>query len=337
MTTRQMQEQIMKINRVSFSLFTAVALLLVCLQALPAAASAEGAFQRTLTVTGPANIDLTTGSGSVHVRTGNSSQVEIDAHIKVTNWFGGDGEQKVREIQQNFPIQQSGNNIRIGHSSDSELFHNVSISYDLVVPPETQLRSQTGSGHQTIEGLQREIEIETGSGGLTISDIGNRVKAETGSGDVEIRGVKGNVRARTGSGSIHATDIGGGFEGNTGSGHITLDQTAPGAVRAETGSGGMELRGVKGSLEATAGSGTITAEGDPTGSWTVHSGSGGIHLKLTSAVGFDLDARTSSGSISVSQPVTVQGTMGKRELRGKVNGGGIPVQVETGSGNIEIQ
>jgi hypothetical protein len=328
----------MKTNRISLSrLITSLAVLLVCLQALPAAASAEGSFQRTLTVTGPANIDLSTGSGSVHVRTGGSGQVEINAHIKLTNWFGGDGERKVQEIEKNPPIQQSGNDIRIGHSDDSELFHNVSISYELVVPAETHLRSHTGSGSQTIEGLQREIEIETGSGGLKISDIGNAVRAETGSGDVEIKGVKGNVRTRTGSGSIHANDIGGGFEGHTGSGHITLDQTAPGSVRVETGSGGMELRGVKGSLEATAGSGRITAEGDPTGSWTVHSGSGGIHLKMASAAGFDLDAHTSSGSISVSQPVTVQGTMGKRELRGKVNGGGVPIEVETGSGDIEIQ
>jgi len=328
----------MKTRRISaVTLVASLAALLVCVQAVPAAASAEGSIQRTLTVTGPANIDLTTGSGSVHVRTGGSGQVEISAHIKVTNWFGGDGEQRVQEIQKNFPIQQSGNDIRIGHSDDSELFHNVSISYELVVPAETQLRSRTGSGNQTVEGLQREVEIQTGSGGLKASDIGNTVRAETGSGDVEVDRVKGNVRARTGSGSIHANDIGGGFEGHTGSGHITLDQTAAGSVRAETGSGGMELRGVKGSLEATAGSGTITAEGNPTGSWTVHSGSGSIHLKLASAAGFDLDAHTSSGSISVSQPVTVQGTMGRRELRGKVHGGGVPVEVETGSGNIEIQ
>jgi len=97
------------------------------------------------------------------------------------------------------------------------------------------------------------------------------------------------------------------------------------------------LRGVNGSLEASAGSGTITAEGNPTGSWTVHTGSGSVRLRLVSEAGFDLDAHTSSGTISVSQPVTVQGTMGRKELRGKVHGGGVPVQVETGSGNIEIQ
>jgi DUF4097 and DUF4098 domain-containing protein YvlB len=69
----------------------------------------------------------------------------------------------------------------------------------------------------------------------------------------------------------------------------------------------------------------------------VHSGSGTIRLKLASDAAFDLDAGTSSGSISVSQPVTVQGSTGRKEVRGKVHGGGVPVEVETGSGNIEIQ
>jgi len=310
---------------------------LACLQPLSAAASSEGSFQRTLQVTGPVNLDLNTGSGSVNVRTGSSSEVQVTGHIKTTNWLGGNADERVKRIEANPPIQQSGNDIRIGHIDDSELLHNISISYDLVVPPETQLRSHTGSGSQSVEGLQKQIEIESGSGSLKISGIGDTVRAETGSGEIEIDRVKGNVRTKAGSGSIRATDIAGGFEGRTGSGHITLQQTASGSVHANTGSGGMELRGVHGSLDARAGSGTITAEGNPTGSWTVDSGSGNIHLKLASEAGFDLDAHTSSGSITVSQPVTVQGTMGRKELRGKVHGGGVPVQVETGSGNIEIQ
>src|SRR5438270_5959537 len=73
-----------------------------------------------------------------------------------------------------------------------------------------------------------------------------------------------------------------------------------------------------------------------TGGWMVHSGSGSIHLRLPSDASFDLNARTSSGSISLDHPVTVQGTMGKKEIRGKVRGGGVTVEVETGSGNIEI-
>jgi DUF4097 and DUF4098 domain-containing protein YvlB len=310
---------------------------LACLLPMSAAASSEGSFQRTLQVTGPVNLDLTTGSGSVNVHTGSSSEVQVTGHIKATNWLAGNGDERVKRIEANPPIQQSGNDIRIGHVDDTELLHNISISYDLVVPAETELRSHTGSGSQSVEGLQKQIEIESGSGSLKISDIGDTVRAETGSGGIEIDRVKGNVRTKAGSGSIRATDIAGGFEGRTGSGHITLEQTASGSVRANTGSGGMELRGVHGSLDARAGSGTSPAEGHPTGSWSVDSGSGNIHLKLASEASFDLNAHTSSGSISVSQPVTVQGTLGHKELRGKVHGGGVPVEVETGSGNIEIQ
>jgi len=326
----------MRMNRVRISTLLVTGLL-VGLHAHPAAASAEGTFQRTLQVTGPVNIDLSTGSGSVKVHAGNSGEVQVTGHVKVTNWFGGDGEQLVKQITDNPPVQQSGNDIRIGHITDSGLLHNVSISFDLTVPPDTRLRSHSGSGSQTIEGIHGQIEIEAGSGALRISDIGDTVRAETGSGDIEINRVKGNVRVKAGSGSIRATDVAGGFEGETGSGHITLDQSAPGSVRAETGSGGMELRGVQGSLEATAGSGGITAEGNPIGSWTLNTGSGSVHLRLASDAAFDLNAHTSSGSISVSQPVTVQGTLGRRELRGKVHGGGVPVEVHTGSGNIEIQ
>lgn len=310
---------------------------LLCLQALPAGAAAEGSFHRALQVSGPVHLDLTTGAGSVQVRSGNSGQVQVTGHIRATEWFAGDVQEKIKRLEANPPIQQSGNDIRIGHIDDPELRHNISISYEVVVPAETDLRAQTGSGDQSVEGIRGPLDVSAGSGGLKISAIGDRVHAETGSGDIDIERVKGNVHAKTGSGSIDANDIAGAFEGDSGSGHITLQQTAPGSVRVDTGSGGMELHGVHGSLEAKAGSGTIRAEGEPTGAWTVHTGSGEVQLKLPSNAAFDLDAHTSSGSISVDHPHDVQGSVGRKEVRGRVGGGGVPVEVQTGSGDIQIQ
>ena len=53
----------------------------------------------------------------------------------------------------------------------------------------------------------------------------------------------------------------------------------------------------------------------------------------------ELDVSTGSGHISTSanHPVTVQGTIGRGELRGKVRGGGPLLELETGSGNIQIE
>ena len=310
---------------------------MICLPALPAAAAAEGSFQRSLQVTGPVHMELSTGSGSVEVRTGSPGQVQVTGRIRAGEWFSGNSGEKIKRIEANPPIQQNGNDIRIGRIDDPELRHNISISYEVVVPPETDLKVQSGSGDQRVDGIRGPLEVSAGSGGLKISAIGDRVQAETGSGDIDINRVKGNVHAKTGSGSIDASDIAGAFEADTGSGRITLRQTAPGSVRVDTGSGGMELHGVQGSLEAKAGSGDIQAEGSPTGAWNVHTGSGGVQLKLPSDAAFDLDAHTSSGSISVDHPLTVQGSIGRKEVRGRVGRGGLPVEVETGSGDIEIR
>ncbi|MDP9159761.1 MAG: DUF4097 domain-containing protein [Acidobacteriota bacterium] len=312
-------------------------LALICLQHPLAMAYAEGSFQRSLQVNGPINLDVATGSGNIQVRTGASSHVEIAGRIKAHEWFGGNTEEKIKRLEANPPIQQSGNDIHIGHVDDPELMRNISISYELIVPAETRLHSHSGSGNLTIEGIQGPVDADSGSGNVEIKNVAETVRADTGSGNVEIDHVKGNVHSKTGSGWIHATDVAGGFEGSTGSGDVTLQQTAPGTVRVSTGSGGMDLRGVRGSLEARAGSGTIHADGEPTGGWLVNTGSGTVKLRLAFSSAFDLDAHTNSGSITVSQPISSEGTMGRKEVRGKVGGGGVPVNVRTGSGDILIQ
>lgn len=298
-------------------------------------AAVEGTFHRTLSVNGTVDIDVTTGSGNISVRTGGSSAVEITGHIRASGWFDG-AEQKVKELEANPPIQQSGNSIRIGHIQTSSLRHNISISYELVVPSQTAMTSHSGSGTQSIDGIKGALEVEAGSGDVRISNIANSVRAETGSGDMRVENINGNLHVQAGSGSIRAINIAGGIESETGSGHIEVEQSAPGSVRVRTGSGGIELRRVRGSLEARAGSGEISAEGDPRGGWIVHTGSGSVRLRLALDAAFDLNAHTSSGSISLNRPVTVQGTIGRKEVRGKVRGGGPEIEVQTSSGNIEI-
>jgi hypothetical protein len=304
--------------------------------------AAEGSFERTLQVSGPVNLQLETGSGSIEVRPGSASELHVTGHIRSSNWFGS-AEDAIRKIESNPPIQQSGNDIRIGHIDDPDLRRKISISYEVLTPANTQLHSSTGSGSQEISGLGGPIEINSGSGSLKISDIGSGVRAHSGSGSIVIDGTKGSVFARAGSGSINASKVAGGFDGETGSGHLSLEQSGPGSVRAETGSGSLELRNVHGSLQAQAGSGNIKADGEATGEWQVHTGSGSVQLRLPQNASFDLNAHTGSGSINLNHPVKMDGSShldhwgsGRKEVRGKVGGGGVPVEVQTGSGNIVI-
>ena len=330
-------DQIEGIMKIAWIKLAAVAALVFCLQTGAAFAASQGKFERSLHVSGAVSLEVETGSGNIEVRTGGSDQVQVTGWIRANDWLDGNADEKVRRLEANPPILQSGNDIRIGHIDDPDLRRNVSISFEVMVPANTTLRAHSGSGNATVDGVQGTVEVGSGSGGLKLNDIGSTVRADTGSGNIEIANVKGNVRAKTGSGSIRANGVAGGFEASTGSGNIVFEQTASGAVRAETGSGGIDLRSVHGSLEAKTGSGGIHADGDPTGAWTLHTGSGTVRLRFPQDASFDLNARTTSGSISVNHPVTVQGAISKKEVRGKVRSGGVPVEVATGSGDIEIE
>ncbi len=301
---------------------------------------AEGSFERTLKVTGPVELDVSTGSGHINVRTGDSTSVRVRGTIKASsNWRlnEDEAERKVRYLESNPPIEQHGDIIRIGHIEERELSRNVSISYELEVPVETRLRSHTGSGSQSIVGIRGPVNASTGSGNLKIERIGDELRAETGSGDLQLDSIKGSVHARTGSGSIHANGVSGGFVLSTGSGNVILEQTSAGDGKVDTGSGRVGLRGVRGALHVRAGSGGITAEGEPAGEWSLHTGSGGVTVRVGPHSSFELDAHTSSGHISTDFPITVQGTIGRGELRGRVGQGGNRLELRTGSGNIRIE
>jgi DUF4097 and DUF4098 domain-containing protein YvlB len=312
------------------------------LSILPAAsADVKGGFTKTLKVTGAPEVDVTTGSGNITINTGDVSTVSIRATITASDrWFGSESlsaAEKVKRLENAPPVEQNGNIITIGKIAERELRNNVSITYDITLPAASKVRAQTGSGDQFLTGVNGTVRLSTGSGNVTAKQIGDETRVSTGSGDIRVEGVKGRLYATAGSGNVQAYGIAGGFYATTGSGDITYEQTAPGSVTAKAGSGNIRLRNVKGGVEADTGSGDIEAEGDLQADWQAHSGSGNIDLKLPSNSAFNLDARSSSGSVTVDHPVTSQGTIKRNRVQGKVGTGGVLVSLESGSGDIRIR
>ncbi len=318
--------------RIAVTLF-GLLFLVPCLMA----GTAQGSFEKTLSVSGAVELDISSGSGNIHVTKGNNGSVRVKGHIQARDRGGMSAEEKVRYLESHPPMEQTGNTIRIGRIEDREYSQNVSISYEVETPAETKVTSRTGSGTQTIDGMRGPVEVSTGSGNITVSNIADQVRAKTGSGDIVLNSISAAVQASTGSGSIRGNGVGGPFKGDTGSGHIGVNLTAPGDVDARTGSGSIEASGVRGAIHASTGSGNITVAGDPTGEWKVNTSSGDVTLRLGANASFELAARTSSGRIDLNHPVTVMGTLSKKEIHGKVRSGGALVDVHTSSGNISIE
>jgi hypothetical protein len=290
-----------------------------------AALGASGTFEQSLSVDGRILLDVSTGSGSIKVVTGESDRAEIKGKIKVgggsffSRRSASEREELVAHLESNPPVSLEDGRLEVGHIKDKAYKRNVSISYEIVVPPGTEVISHTGSGSQSITGVAGPVEARTGSGKVTLTDIG------------------GAVNARTGSGAIRANEIAGPFEAHTGSGSVRLTQVAPGDVVVTTGSGSSELHGVVGALRVKAGSGRVEIDGQQHGNWNVDTGSGSVRVTLPNDAAFELDAQTGSGGITVDHPLTVQGKISKKHLRGDVRGGGDQLTIETGSGGIHIK
>src|SRR5262245_52823261 len=99
-------------------------------------AVATGMFDRTLTVAGPVDLDVRTGSGSIQIRRGGTGQVRVVGHLRAQRGFWNDlsAEERIRRIEMAPPISQNGSAVSIGDQTNSDEFRNVSISYELTVP-----------------------------------------------------------------------------------------------------------------------------------------------------------------------------------------------------------
>jgi len=292
----------------------------VLISSLAGFASVVETFDRSFQVSGPVDLEVLTRSGDITVRTGSSGSVSIHAKIHSGNgWFGGDNKPEVQELQNNPPIRQSGNSIRIDYVN----LRNTSVDYEITVPEDTTVRAHTGSGDQTIEGVRGNTDLESGSGDLRLARL------------------TGELHFQTGSGNVRGNQISGPARGKAGSGDIEIEEVGAGDVDIRTGSGNITVHGVNGGFRAEAGSGDIHGEGTPKNLWSVRTGSGNVTLRVPSDMAFDVDVSTSSGGVTMDHPVTttIQGRVqeSRKSIVGKVRGGGPTISVHTGSGDIRVQ
>jgi hypothetical protein len=268
---------------------------------IPTAALAEDHFERTLTVGAQPDLYVSTGSGNITLHAGSGSQIHIVGHVHAGWTAFGNVNQRIQRIVQSPPIAQQGNTVHIGEVADRELYNNISIDYDITAPASVALN------------------LRSGSGDVTTDHLGRFLSATSGSGEVRAHGISGPA------------DL------STGSGNIELDELAAGDVKARTGSGNIRIHGLNGGLHARSGSGDVDADGHLTGAAMLSSGSGNVKLHIGPDAHFNLEASTGSGDIRVRFPnAPEQNEHSRHHLTGPVNGGGPPLEVRTGSGNVEI-
>jgi hypothetical protein len=266
-----------------------------------ASASPDGSFDRSLSVSGPVDLDVRTDSGGISIVQGGSGVVHVHAILKAQHGrFAnpGDVEARIRELERNPPIEQSGGQVRLGFVQDRELLKGVSMRFEIEAPADTRLRARADSGGITVSGVRGPVDVHTDSGGIEVRDAASDVHATADSGGIRISHVEGSVIAHVDSGGIEAFDVAGSIEAKADSGSIHLSQTKAAPIRA-------------------------------------HADSGGVTIHLAEGAGYDANLATSSGRLSLPE-ITVTGSISTHHLEGRIRGGGPLLDVHVDSGSISI-
>jgi hypothetical protein len=147
------------------------------------------------------------------------------------------------------------------------------------------------------------VNVQTGDGAITVDGVRGATVLSTGDGRIDAMGLDGKLEARSGDGSIHIR------------GRLDV----------------MDVHTGDGSIEAELSAGSRMAS-----PWRVQTGDGSVTLRLPSTFAADIRAHTGDGGITVDVPATQSDIRKHSEFRGKVNGGGELLSIQTGDGSIHL-
>jgi DUF4097 and DUF4098 domain-containing protein YvlB len=271
---------------------------IAALATLGAAPARADQWSKTYQLNGRADLHVTTDDGDVNILSGDQNQ--IVANVTTTgNYKLGPSDVRVEESQNGNHIELS---VKMPHMN-WHFFSHGGVRVEVTVPREL------------------DLDVHTGDGSVRLQPVSGRIKVDTGDGNVNADGLHGDIRMHSGDGHIDASNLDGALNVDTGDGRITV------RGRFDT----LYLKTGDGSIEAEAASGSKIA-----GSWTLHTGDGHINLRVPDDFHADLDARTGDGHITLDIPVSVNGSLSRSAIHGKLNGGGGSLNVSSGDGSIHI-
>ncbi|HUH61388.1 MAG TPA: DUF4097 family beta strand repeat-containing protein [Terracidiphilus sp.] len=270
--------------------------------ALAWAQSGAGDWQKSYSISGKASLTLSTGDASVDLHSCGGCraiQVHVDWRDRNPSDFA------INEFQTgdhvNFELKEKS---RFGFHIGNVREPRVTVE----TPEALDLQARTSDGSLKINGVQGTVELHTSDGSVDVSDV------------------SGTMRLTASDGSIHIHNVTGTLESRSSDGHATIDGKFT-ALQVHTSDGGLELTLNDGSALNTLS--------------RVEGSDGSVRIRLPRTLAVDLDVHTSDGSIKCDLPVTMSGYDSSHSsghnLRGHVNGGGVPLEIHTSDGSVSIE
>ena len=188
------------------------------------------------------------------------------------------------------------------------------------------------------------LTLSSGGGDLRVGEFEGAVSLSTAAGTISCRHVTGSVSARTERGDIVVSRCLGDIDVATRRGSVRAGVIA-GRATAEAVNGDIEILSVSGGLAARTTSGDIAAGLTRrfSGGASARADGGSVTLKIDPAARLDIAATSVWGQVHVlpsAEPalslVTREGGDGRRQLLGRVNGGGSRIEARASGGQVNL-
>lgn len=150
---------------------------------------------------------------------------------------------------------------------------------------------------------QAALDLHSGDGHISVNGISGQARIDTGDGHIDVQSFNGNMRAHTGDGHMTIDGVFTDLDLRSGDGHINL---------------------------------TVRPGSKMNGGWLIHTSDGGVEARLPQDMTAELYVHTGDGHIQLDLPVTVNGSIERSSVRGKLNGGGPLLEITTGDGSIRV-
>jgi hypothetical protein len=279
--------------------------------------------------------------GTINVVTGADDKVVIEASRKID--FGDEAKEKEYFAAAPVAISQDGNIVTVrAHYAKSKGFWSFGHSemdgrYTIHLPKRFETDLRTDGGDVTAAEITGNVTVKTSGGKLAFTHLEGTLAAGTSGGSIEVKDCHGPIKVETSGGDIIVADGTGTLDAKTSGGRIEV-RNFSGDTEVRTSGGNLSLQRITGKIIGNTSGGSIHASipSDVVGDVKLQTSAGNIDVSLSATATVDIDASTSVGEIFSGLPLETS-DVDSDHLRGKLNGGGKSVKLETSVGNITIK
>ena len=253
-------------------------------------------FSRTFDVGPSGSLDISNVSGDIEIQGGPGTEIRVEAEKH------GHGDPSLVSIE----VSQTGDRVQIETKYTKGKRHDhMSVDFSVTVPTGTSVSAESVSGDVTVTNAGNLLVAQSVSGEVTVETAASREDPEIGSvsGDVQVTGRKAReVEVSSVSGDVILT-------------HADCERAAMESVSGDIRYSGTFAKG---------------------GRYEFESHSGDVQIYIANDIGFELTAETFSGDIESEFPLTMSGTISKREVHGVYGDGSVVIEASTFSGSVTI-